>query len=404
MNEEKKYTILYVDDEESNLRIFKNTFRHDYNIVTATSGKEGLEVLDNESIDLILTDQRMPGMSGIDFLKRAIDKYPDLNRILVTAYTDYDILREAVNELKIFQYVEKPWDEGDVKATINNALEIHRLKLENQQLTTSLISNNDELRRMNEELNEEIDKHKQTQLELIREKEYAENCNLLKTAFLANMSHEIRTPMNSIMGFLDLIDNNNLPNDTKREYMMIVQKSCIQLLHIIDDIIEISKIETSNVEIKKEVFIVNELLNRIVSNMAPLAKSIDFELTGLSKIHNIEICSDAAKLEKVLVSILGNAFKFTPHGKVEFGVVAHSHETLFFVKDSGIGISKENHEIVFQRFSQVENALTRKFGGNGLGLAIAKAYVEKMGGKIWVESELDKGATFFFTIPARIKN
>ena len=104
MIDEKKYTILYVDDEESNLRIFRNTFRKQYNIITASSGDEALSLLENKEIDLILTDQRMPGMSGIDFLKIAIGKYPELNRILVTAYSDYEILQQAVNELKIFQY------------------------------------------------------------------------------------------------------------------------------------------------------------------------------------------------------------------------------------------------------------------------------------------------------------
>ncbi|MDA3927716.1 MAG: response regulator [Prolixibacteraceae bacterium] len=142
MNKDLKYTILYVDDEESNLRIFKNTFRKQYNILTASSGIQGLELLEKGNIDLILTDQRMPGMSGVDFLKKTIDKFPELNRIMITAYTDYDILREAVNNLKIFQYVEKPWKEEDIKSTIDRALELHRLKIENKELTSSLLMNN----------------------------------------------------------------------------------------------------------------------------------------------------------------------------------------------------------------------------------------------------------------------
>lgn len=402
MVDNKQYTILYVDDEESNLRIFKNTFRREYNILTATSGPEGLDLLDRENIDLILTDQRMPGMSGIDFLKRAIDKYPELNRILVTAYTDYDILREAVNDLKIFQYVEKPWKEEDIKTTIDSALEIHRLKIENQKLTTSLIESNDELKRINEELNEEIDKHKQTQLELIREKEYAENCNQLKSAFLANMSHEVRTPMNSIMGFIDLINDDEIASDSKKEFMYIIQRSCIQLLRIIDDIIEISKIDTDNVELKKYVFSLDSLLYRIYTIMKPQSKTIDFEFKGLNLNGCTNINNDAAKLEQILVNLIGNAFKFTHSGKVEFGADKYGNEILFWVKDTGIGIAKEHFELIFHRFSQVENATSRKFGGNGLGLAISKAYVEKMGGKIWVESELGKGTTFFFTLPAKI--
>ncbi|HPB05767.1 MAG TPA: ATP-binding protein [Prolixibacteraceae bacterium] len=398
MSDPRKYTILYVDDEESNLRIFKNTFRKDYNILTATSGAEGLEVLNSQDVDLILTDHRMPGMSGIDFLKKAFSKYPELNRILVTAYSDYDVLREAVNELKIFQYVEKPWREEDIKTTINSALEIHRLKIENQNLTSSLLVKNEELTRINIELSAEIDRHKQTQLELIKEKEYAENCNRLKSAFLANMSHEVRTPMNSIMGFVDLIFEDYISQETKREYMNIVQGSCSQLLHIIDNIIEISKIDSGNVELRKVKFEVNDVVNYVYKSFsAKVGQNISLSCNLAQE--SILIYNDSLKLEQVLKNLLDNALKFTTKGIVEFGVQLKADQVFFYVKDTGIGIDPENFNLIFERFSQVENAFSRKYGGNGLGLAISKAYIENMGGKIWVESELGKGATFNFTIP-----
>lgn len=398
MSDPRKYTILYVDDEESNLRIFKNTFRKDYNILTATSGTEGLEVLNTQDVDLILTDQRMPGMSGIDFLKKVFSKYPELNRILVTAYSDYDVLREAVNELKIFQYVEKPWREEDIKTTINSALEIHRLKIENQNLTSSLLVKNEELTRINIELSSEIDRHKQTQLELIKEKEYAENCNRLKSAFLANMSHEVRTPMNSIMGFVDLIFEDYISQETKREYMNIVQGSCSQLLHIIDNIIEISKIDSGNVELREVKFEVNDVLNYVYKSFsAKVGQNISLSCNLAQE--SILIYNDSLKLEQVLKNLLDNALKFTTRGAIEFGVQLKADQVFFYVRDTGIGIDPENFQLIFERFSQVENAFSRKYGGNGLGLAISKAYIENMGGKIWVESELGKGATFNFTIP-----
>jgi len=400
MNDEKKYTVLYVDDEESNLRIFKNTFRRDYNILTATSGKEGLALLEHENVDLILSDQRMPGMSGIDFLKQAIDKYPDLNRILVTAYTDYDILREAVNELKIFQYVEKPWNEDDVKTTIDSALEIHRLKIENQKLTSSLIVNNDQLKRINEELNEEIDKHKQTQLELVKEKDYAERCNMLKTAFLANMSHEIRTPMNSIIGFSGLIDNDELEAKTRSEFIGIIQKSCSQLLNIVNDIIEISKIETGNVEIKLKPVEIKPMIDRYYKTYQIEATKKGLELKvdigNCGKI--IRVMADENKLEQIFTNLIANAIKFTQNGSIVLSAKCDGDMIQFSVSDTGIGIDKEHFDYVFERFSQVEGSTVRKYGGNGLGLAITKAYVEKLGGKIWLESELGKGSTFNFTV------
>jgi len=399
MSEENPYTILYVDDEESNLRIFKNTFRKEYKILTASSGAEGLQILENENIDLILTDQRMPGMSGIDFLRMAMNKYPELNRILVTAYTDYDILKDAVNDLKIFQYVEKPWKEDDIKSTIDSALEIHRLRMENQKLTSILLASNDDLKRINEELNEEIENHKLTQIELIREKENAENSNRLKSAFLANMSHEVRTPMNSIMGFMGIILEGDLPNETKNEFMDIVQKNCVQLLHIIEDIIEISKIETENVELKKIEFSLNDLLKRIYRKFEGSKGHLVLNVESLLPDESSKIVNDQTKLEIVLANLVGNALKFTSEGRIDIGAKYDGSKIIFYVKDTGIGIAEADYDMIFDRFSQVESSTSRKFGGNGLGLAIAKAYVEKMNGKIWVESELGKGSTFYFTLP-----
>jgi signal transduction histidine kinase len=401
MNELEKPTILYVDDEESNLRIFKNTFRKKYNVVTALSAVEGLKILENENIDLILSDQRMPGMSGIEFLKLAFEKYPDLNRILITAYSDYDILKDAVNEIKIFQYIEKPWNEDDIQGTIDSAIKIHRLQLENHKLTKNLIESNDELLKKNDELNLEIELHKKTQLELIKEKEYAERCDRLKSAFLANMSHEIRTPMNSIMGFLSLIEDEELPDELKKEYMRIIQSSCSQLLHIIDDIIEISKIDTGNIELRMETFSLNTIMKRLYDRMLSPFKnsSIDFILENILPEDKQMIYSDPVRLEQILSHLLLNALKFTEKGQIQFGVTIEDEKMLFYVKDTGIGIAEENFEMIFNRFSQVENSIQRRHGGNGLGLAIAKAYVDKLGGKIWVESQLGKGSEFYFKLP-----
>ncbi|MBN2262916.1 MAG: response regulator [Prolixibacteraceae bacterium] len=399
MNSSGKYTILYVDDEESNLRIFKNTFRRDYNILTATSGVEGLKLLDNEHVDLILTDQRMPGMTGVDFLKKAIHKYPELNRILVTAYSDYDILRHAVNELKIFQYVEKPWKQDDIKVTIDSALEIHRLRIENQRLTSTLMQNNNELKRINEELSREIEKHKITQIELIREKNYAESCNKLKSAFLANMSHEVRTPMNSIKGFIEIVGDDNLDNQTKSKYLGIINNSCDQLLHIMNDIIEISKIDSGNIDLKSEMFSINDLLNRVYDHCTPRNSNIEFKVSSYLPDEHAQTYADLIKLELIFSNLLDNAIKFTQKGTISFGAELMPTEIKFFVKDTGIGIANENFELIFDRFSQVDFATNRKYGGNGLGLAISKAYIEKMGGRIWVESMLGEGATFYFTLP-----
>jgi K+-sensing histidine kinase KdpD len=401
MNEQPKYTILYVDDEESNLRIFKNTFRRQYNILTATSGMEGLELLNNTNVDLILTDQRMPGMSGVDFLKQAIQQYPELNRILVTAYSDYDILRDAVNELKIFQYVEKPWKEEDIKTTIDSALEIHRLRMENMILNKDLQNKNKELLNINKSLKYEIEEHKNTQSELIKEKEFAEQCNRLKSAFLANMSHEIRTPMNSIVGFSSILRENIADSETMNRYLSIIEKSSYQLLTIVSDIIEISKIDTGNIEIKIENVDVNPIIeaayqaNIVEAN----TKGIELSLISLLPYGHSQVMGEATKITKVLMCLLSNALKFTTEGTVTFWAQLSGSNALFTVSDTGIGVDPAYQNMVFDRFFQIENPLTRKYGGNGLGLSISKAYIEKMGGEIWIEQTNNSGTTFSFTLP-----
>ena len=179
----RRFTILYVDDEISNLNVFKNTFRRDYNIITADSAKLGLEILERENIDLILSDQRMPEMNGVDFLKIVMKKRPEPSRILITAFTDFGALKDAVNEAKIFQYIQKPWEEEDIKQIIDSALEYYHLKQINIQLTEELKNKNIELERLNNELIE-LDK--------------------IKDQFLQIISHEIRTPLNGLLGAMSL--------------------------------------------------------------------------------------------------------------------------------------------------------------------------------------------------------
>ncbi|PKP17103.1 MAG: hypothetical protein CVU06_13550, partial [Bacteroidetes bacterium HGW-Bacteroidetes-22] len=200
-----KYRILYVDDEEINLRVFKNTFEDEFEVYTALSGAEGLKIFQEQSIDLIITDQRMPEMTGIEFLKHVIDMNPEPNRILLTGFSDIDALSSAVNEGKIYQYINKPWDETELKPVIYQALESYYIKRENQKLTIALKEKAAALGIEIAEKNRLVDQLHLTLDELKIAKEKAEESDRLKTAFLNNLSHEIRTPLNGIIGFTNLL-------------------------------------------------------------------------------------------------------------------------------------------------------------------------------------------------------
>jgi len=235
----------------------------------------------------------------------------------------------------------------------------------------------------------------------------AEESDNLKSSFLANMSHEIRTPLNGVIGFAKFL--RNFPDTTPQErekFLDIISTSADHLLTLINDIIDVSKIDTRQLTLNPEPLNINSLIVEIYTffynaNPVLVKRNISFTFsTGLSD-REANITGDKMRLRQVITNLVGNAIKFTESGSVTFGytVVDEGKTLKFHVKDTGIGIPKDKHELIFQRFRQADNSTTNKYGGTGLGLTICKSLVELMGGQIWVESELGKGANFYFTLP-----
>jgi len=239
------------------------------------------------------------------------------------------------------------------------------------------------------------------QLKIAKEK--AEESDKLKSSFLANMSHEIRTPMNGIMGFSMMLSDPALPEETRESYVKIVNSSCDQLLHIINDVIDISKIETGQTDLFVSSFSLKDLFDEVISFYTPSAKEKGIRLsikTTKGKHHdNTGIVADRTKLRQVLDNLLSNAVKFTPSGEIALNWDMTDELIYVEVQDTGIGIPADYKDVIFERFRQVETSFSKNYGGTGLGLSISKAYIEKMGGKINVTSEIGKGSTFSFTIP-----
>ena len=245
---------------------------------------------------------------------------------------------------------------------------------------------------------------KEVEHELIQAKERAEESDRLKSAFLANMSHEIRTPMNAIIGFSDLLADPSLDSPEISLYTSVIKERCNNLLQIVNDILDISRIEANEIELKENVFALNALIEELYIEYAQkLINENKFQIVlniskGLSDKESI-IYADEVRLKQILCNLLDNAIKFTKNGEIEFGYKSAGNSHLeFYVRDSGIGIHPDKHQIIFERFRQIDESLDREYGGNGLGLAICKAFVELMGGKIWLRSELEKGTTFYFTV------
>lgn len=284
-------------------------------------------------------------------------------------------------------------NQGKVESILTLSIDItERKKIEEQ-----LLERNKKIANQNKEyqfLNEE----------LIIAKEKAEESNRLKSAFLANMSHEIRTPMNGIIGFSQLLTSPELSGKKIKDYTNIIIQSGKHLLNIINDIIDISKIDSGQIQIHKKSFNINHVLNELFSffnSQKIKAFSNKVKLITVLPLNDNEanIYTDETRFKQVFSNLVNNALKFTEEGIIEFGYKPEKDKLVFYVKDTGIGINKNMQMLIFERFTQATINTEKLYGGTGLGLAISKACTKLLEGDIWLESEEGKGSTFFFSLP-----
>lgn len=246
----------------------------------------------------------------------------------------------------------------------------------------------------------DITQRKQIIQDLIYAKEKAEESDRLKTAFLANVSHEIRTPMNGILGFLELLERPNLAEEKKDRFIKVINQSGERLLETINKIVEVSKIESGQVDVFFTEASIGSILSYHFDFFKEQANGKGIELIlNMDEVSGITIKTDRFKLDGILTNLISNAIKFTSKGFVEFGAFLEKSELVFYVKDTGLGIPENKLDTIFERFVQADLSLTRSYEGSGLGLSIVKAYVELIGGAVRVESKQGMGSTFYVTIP-----
>lgn len=250
---------------------------------------------------------------------------------------------------------------------------------------------------------EDITQRKIAEDQLIEAKEKAEESDRLKSAFLANISHEIRTPMNGILGFTHLLQNRSLEHEVRQQYLEIIEKSGNRLLETVNNLIDISKIETGQVPIKLSNLEIEKQLLQHFQFFEPQATQKGFPLhINIQLPEDIKsIATDVSKFDSIITNHLKNAIKYTSLGYVEFGCYIHEHQLVIYVKDTGYGIPEHRQKAIFNRFEQADIGDRMALQGSGLGLAIAKAYVEMLEGGIWLESEAGKGTTFYFELPLK---
>lgn len=379
----------------------ENSFKKSYypdlqsKIEELEATKSNLETIFNSTSDAIIIHDIEGNI--INMNTQALSLY-NLKRYEISNYTIFDISSDKNDKSKlsnIWQRVSKhgnltfEWvalqketgKEVDVQVSINKTI------YNQKEVMVSVIR--------------DFTDRKDYEHKLIKALEKAEESDKLKTAFLQNISHEIRTPLNAISGFTDLLSDPNLSPQTQSEYIKIIQNSSSRLTSIISDIITISALETNQEELRYSNVCINSIigeLNAVFEQQASQKGPILYSKRVLNE-EQANVLTDRTKVTQILSNLISNSIKFTNEGFVEFGCVLKGNSLEFFVKDSGIGIEPEFHEKIFERFRQADRSINRLYGGTGLGLAISKAFLDLLGGKIWLNSEPNKGSVFYFTIP-----
>lgn len=356
----RKPTILYVDDEVNNLTSFKATFRRDYRVELAQSAKEALDMLKEQEFEVIISDQRMPEITGVDLFKSIIDEYPKPVRILLTGYSDIEAVINAINEGQVYRYISKPWDETDLKMAIDNAVQFYETK--------------NELRERNQEL----------------EKAYSE-----LEKFVYSASHDLRAPLVSVLGLVKLAKIENEGSGCI-DYLDKIESSVDKLDHLLRNVINYyrnGKLEKQQDEIDFE-----KLLNESLESFEYYenADQIDFSVKTEQEGTFI---GDESRLKIILNNLISNAIKYQrqeeSHKKVELRATAVNGSASIEVVDNGIGIEPGKEQDIFSMF----NHSNAKNAGSGIGLYIVKETLDKLSGSIEVESQPGKGSKFIIKIP-----
>ena len=381
--------VLAVDDEIENLNAIERVLSRDseFKIIKAVDPESALKIIQNEPVNMILTDQRMPGMTGIDLLNRSMEYAPDAIRMIVTAYTETKEILDAINLGHVYGYITKPWKPEELRSTIYQAKRYCSLVTQNRSLTDELTLKTEILEQQNEELRQFSD---------------------LKNRFMVVASHELRTPATIITGSLELLmsQSENL-NVSQKKILQNALNGTFRLNEIIQTFFETIRIKAGETVLHPSVVDLKRLVDLVVDRFTPymMERKLKFSNTMDKKLR---VMADQRKLYMVFENLLSNSIKYTPDGgSIECAGYVEDSQVKIEVKDSGIGIPRVELTKIFDTFYQLQNINyhhTSRYefmgGGTGLGLSLCKSIIEAHQGKIWAESEGDgKGSTFFLTLP-----
>lgn len=386
------YNILFVDDEENNLIAFKNAFFRHYNIFTAPSALKGLEILEKQTIHLVITDQRMPQISGLEFLKTVKVKYPLAIRMIITGYSDVEVIMQAFNELDIFHYALKPWNNQELKIIIDNALNKYQLTSDNIYLIRKL-------QQANESLEEKVTLRTQ-ELEQ-KNLEYAQ-LNALKDKLFSIVSHDLRSPLASLSSLVKmfLTYKDIFTAEEINQAMSDMQHSLVDVTEMLNNLLSWAQAQIQNTAPVLMAHSIGGTLKKNINTYQAMAAHKNIAILTELPAEDFQVQIDENMTSLILRNLISNAIKFTPeHGKITLSSVIKQEYATISVTDTGIGIAEETIAKLFSNEHLITSLGTAKEKGTGLGLKLCKEYIEKQGGVISVKSQLQKGTVFSFTVP-----
>jgi two-component system, sensor histidine kinase and response regulator len=373
--------ILVIDDEMGIREGCKRALSpQGYTVLTAADGDEGLQIVQSNDIDLALIDIMMPGISGIDLITRIHEYDPEIICIIITGYATVELAVTAIKR-GAYDFLTKPFTMDDLLLIVNRGIERRHLTLETKRL---------------QKIEEEAK-------QLSEEKARLEELDRAKLAFIRLITHELQAPINAISTYVDLILNEYIPPEQHREILERAQVRAKEQINLIADLLEYGKLkEIKTIGLREKVHI-DDILKKCIEGFEPelSEKKIKISFDFPSNLPCIYFLAD--QLKSVWTNLISNAIKYSnPGGKIEIGIKRENSALECCITDNGIGIPDDSKDKIFTDFYRAKNAKSLNIPGTGLGLAIVKQIIENVGGKVWFDSDVKKGTSFFFTLPIEI--
>ena len=389
---ELDYKLLIIDDEVEITRTIARQFRKKYKVYTATSAQEALTIMEKEHIQVILSDQRMPGISGVDFFGLIKDKYPDALKLILTGYSDIEAVIGAINEGQVFRYITKPWNPDELESILNEAFEKYELITNNRKLMFRLQEANELLEQKVKLRTSELENSNLRLSELNRE----------KNRYIGMVAHDLRNPISIAEAFSGLLIERSGTFDRadQLEYIRIINKECAFSLSLIQEFLNTSKIEAGIFDLKLQTLDFPEFVRSNARRNGILLQQKSQHIEVRAVKAELKATFDPEKMEQVLNNLISNAGKYSlPGTTITIEIGKSENDVLTHVIDQGQGIPEDELSTIFRSYTTGSVRATHNEKSTGLGLAIVRKIIEAHQGNISVESEVGKGSVFSFRFP-----